>query len=235
VRRPVERNWYSNPNFFKPAPLPAIFTMTIKPFIFYLALLFVGGQYSFAQSKYSKLSVDRQMKDTFSFAKQWDYSWEVFKDESTGEFKRNDDQSLSPADTAHLFYTANCFTNVQGGYNIRYCFADQSKGIITLTFSDGIPAYTSEFYFHIKSDSFYFKPKITFPMRITGQKVSYQVTKQKLTLNKYNYKIREKIIGYVDAEFIETVSVPMKGTKQHKYFLRGYIRTTLKRPIQYGR
>ena len=71
--------------------LPAIFKMNIKPFIFSLAFLSIGGQNSFAQAKYSKLSVDRKMKDTFSFSKQWDYSWEVFKDDSTSEFTRNDD------------------------------------------------------------------------------------------------------------------------------------------------
>jgi hypothetical protein len=202
--------------------------MTIKPFIFSLVLLIVG-QNTFAQAKYSKLSVDRQMKDTFSFAKQWDYSWDVFKDDSTGEFTRNDNQSLTRADTAHLFYTANCLTSIQGGYDIRYCFADQSKDIITLTFSDGLPAYASEFYFYIKSDSFYFKPKTIYPLYIPGQKVSYQVTKQKLTLNKSTYKIGDTLIGYVDAEFIETVSVPKKGTKKHKYYLKGYVRTQLKR------
>ncbi len=67
-----------------------------------------------------------------------------------------------------------------------------------------------------------------------GQKISYQVTKQKLTLNKSNYKIGDTIIGYVDAEFIETVSVPKKGTKQHKFYLKGYVRTQLKRQTQYG-
>ena len=204
--------------------------MNIKPFIFSLALLIVVGQNLNAQTKYSRLSVDRQMKDTFAFARQWDYSWEVFKDDSTGEFIKNDDRPLTPADTAHLFYTANCLTNVQGGYDIRYCFADQSKGIIMLTFSDGLPAYASEFYFYITGDSFYFKPKTTYPLYLPGQKISYQVTKQKLILNKNNYKIGDTIIGYVDAEFSETVSVPKRGTKQHKFYLRGYIRTPLKRP-----
>jgi hypothetical protein len=203
--------------------------MNFKSFIIALTLLTVVGQISNAQNKYSKVSVDRQMKDTFQFAKQWDYSWEVFKDDSTGEFTRNDDQPLTPADTAHLFYTANCLTNVQGGYNIRYCFADQNKGIITLTFSDGLPAYASEFYFYMKGDSFYFKPKTTYPSYIPGQRISYRVTKQKLILNKHNYKIGDTIIGYVDTEFIETVSVPTKGTKQNKFYLKGFIRTQLKR------
>jgi hypothetical protein len=203
--------------------------MIFKIFIFSVALLLLGGQNLLAQAKYSKLSVDRQMKDTFAFAKQWDYSWEVFKDDSTGEFTRNDDQPVTTGDTAHLFYTANCLTNVQGGYNIRYCFADQSKEVIRLTFSDGLPAYASEFYFYLKDDSFYFKPKIIYPVRISGQKISYQVTKQKLTLNKNKYIIGDKIIGYVEAEFIEIVSVPNKGTEKRTFYLRGHIRTPLKR------
>ena len=202
--------------------------MNTKQFIISLVFLTVGTVNSFAQYKYSKFSVDRQMKDTFLFATQWDYSWDVFKDNSTGKFIRNDDQSLTPADTARLFYTANCLTNVQGGYHIRYCFADQSKGFITLTFSDGLPAYASKFYVYIKGDSFYFKPNTIYPLRIVGQKVSYQVVKQELTLNKSNYKIADKIIGYVDAEFIETISVPKKGTKKNRFYLKGYIRTPLK-------
>ena len=40
--------------------------MTIKLFIFSLSFLFSIGQHSNAQTKYSKLSVDKQMKDTFS-------------------------------------------------------------------------------------------------------------------------------------------------------------------------
>ncbi|MCC6287962.1 MAG: hypothetical protein IT249_08755 [Chitinophagaceae bacterium] len=203
--------------------------MNIRLFMISLTLLTFVGQITNAQTKYSKVFVDRQIKDTFSFAKKWDYSWELFKDDSTGEFTRNDDQPLTAADTAHLYYTANCFTNVQGGYDIRYCFANNDKGITTLTFYDGLPAYASEFFLYIKGDSFYFKPKTIYPSYIPRQKILYRVTKQKLKLNRSNYKIGDTIIGYVDAEFIETVSVPKKGTKQHKLYLRGYFRTQLKR------
>jgi hypothetical protein len=65
-------------------------------------------------------------------------------------------------------------------------------------------------------------------MYIPGQEISYQVIKQKLTLNKNNYNIGDTIIGYFDAEFVETVSVPNKRTKQHKFYF-GYLRTPLKR------
>jgi hypothetical protein len=200
--------------------------MNIKSFIFSLAFLMFVGQNSIAQTKYSKFLVDRQMEDTFSFANNWDYSWEVFKDDSTGEFIKNCCEPLVPRDTAHLFYTANCLTNVQGGYDIRYCFATQSKGIITLKFLDGLPAYASEFYCYIKSDSFYFEPNTIYPVINLSEKISYQVTMQRLILSKSKYGSGDIIIGYVDAEFIETVSLK-KETQKHKFYLRGFIRTPL--------
>ncbi len=167
------------------------------------------------------------MEDTFSFSKKWDYSWEVFKDDSTGEFSRNDDRPLKPADTAHLFFTANCQTNVQGGYDIRYCNAEKHRNTITLTFSDGLPAYASEFYLYITADSFSFKPKTIYPISIPRQSITYEVTKQQLTLNKSKYQIGNIIIGYVDIEFIETVSLPEKGVQKNKFYLRGFVRTFL--------
>ncbi len=168
------------------------------------------------------------MKDTFSFAKKWDYSWEVFKDDSTGEFTKNSSEPLLPVDTTHLFYTANCVTNIQGGYDIRYCFAEKNKGIILLTFSDGLPAYASEFYAYINGDSFYFKPKTIYPIHTPAQKITYEVTKQKLMLNKHHFEIGDTIMGYIETEFIETVSVPVKGTHKRTFYLSGYIRTPLK-------
>src|SRR6186997_1295524 len=119
-----------------------------------LCCFLIVGHYSFAQLSYSKFSVNTKMKDSFSFSKKWDYSWEVFKDDSTGTFTKNSDEPFQPGDTAHLFYTANCSTNVQGGYDIRYCDAEKHRNTITLTFADGLPAYGSQFYIYIESDSF---------------------------------------------------------------------------------
>jgi hypothetical protein len=204
--------------------------MQLKPLILFSGFLILVGYHTYAQSKYSPIVIDKQIKDTFSFAKKWDYSWEVFKDERTGKFTKNNSEPLKRSDTAHLFFTANCSTNVQGGYNIRYCFAYKKNEIITLIFSDGLPAYASEFFIYIKGDSCSFKPKIIYPGYIPGQKISYEVTKQNLTLNKSAYKTGDIIIGYVDTEFTEIVSVPKEETKSHKYYLRGYVRTPLKGP-----
>lgn len=181
-----------------------------------------------AQTKYSSVVINKQMKGSFSFEKKWDYSWEIFKDDKTGKFEKNNSKPLRRSDTAHLFFTANCSTNVQGGYNIRYCYANKRNKIIRLTISDGLPAYASEFYMYIKGDSCSFMPKIIYPGYITGQKISYEVTKQKLTLNRSTYKTGDIIIGYINTEFTEVVSVPKRGIETNKFYLRGYVRTPLK-------
>ena len=111
----------------------------------------------------------------------------VYKDDSTGKFFTLGD----PVDTTHLFFTANCSTNVQGGYEIRYCFADRIKDNIVLTFSDGLPAYASEYYSYITADSFYFRPRTIYPLKSHGEKISYQVTKQQLTL-KQKFVLRRR-------------------------------------------
>jgi hypothetical protein len=178
---------------------------------------------TFGQTSLSKIKIAQQFKDTFSFGNKWDYPAGVYKDDSTGEFYTLGD----PLDTTHLFFTANCSTNVQGGYDIRYCFAVKSSDSVVLIFSDGLPAYASEFYFYIKGDSFYFRPKTIYPEYIPDEKISYSVTKQKLTINKGSYSIGDTIVGYVDSEFIETVSVPKKGAYSHKFYLRGFFKTPL--------
>jgi len=92
---------------------------------------------------------------------------------------------------------------------------------------DGLPAYASEFYVYIKSDSFYFQPKTTYPMYMPRQNISYHVTNQKLTLNKTSYLMSELILGFIDAEFIETISAPNKKTQSHTFYLKGFFKTPL--------
>ena len=97
------------------------------------------------------------------------------------------------------------------------------------------PDYSSEYYLHINGDSFYFRPKTIYPLTYVGQKLTYHITKQNLTLAKKSYAIGETIIGYVNVEFIETVSIPGEAKETHKFYLRGFIKTPLKQGIQNGR
>jgi hypothetical protein len=183
---------------------------------------------TFAQTKYSKVTFDKRMKDTFSFVNQWDYSPDIIKDDNTGQLSRDDDKPIqSSNDTAHLYFTANCETNVQGGFKVRYCFATKNKKTITLKFSDEQGDFASEFYVYIKGDSFYFRPEIIYPIVVRGEKIYYYMTRQKLRLNKRSYAMGDIIIGYIDSEFIERVSAPSRKSESHKLYLKGYIRTPI--------
>lgn len=176
-----------------------------------------------AQPIRNKVVVDRQMKDTFTFTKQWAYYWMVMKDDA-GKFTKTDGEVLTPADTAHLYFTANCITNIQGGYAIRYCYAQKRGNTIKLLFADGSPAYGNEFYCYIKHDSFYFKPAVSYPLYIPGERINYRVTHQQLTVNKPAYAIGDTLIGYINVEFIETASAPGHATQKRKLYLKGYIK-----------
>lgn len=182
-----------------------------------------------AQNVYSKVIVNKQMKDTFSFATRWEYSPNVFKNEVTGEFESCCGDSITPKDTAHLFYTASCYTNVQGGYNIQYCYAKKQQGGLVLKLADGLPAYASDFLLYIRNDSFYFQPRTIYPLYYPGQKITYQITKQHLVLNTIHPRAGEVIMGYADLVFVEKVTLPGRGIKKHTFYVKGYIRTTLPR------
>jgi hypothetical protein len=134
--------------------------MRLKFSIFFILLI----SQTFAQSKYSRIVYHRQMKDTFSFVKHWDYASNIIKDDSSGKLSRDDEKPMKRADTAHFYFTANCETNVMGGFNIRYCFATKKGEIIKLKFSDLQGEYASEFYIYIKGDSFYFRPETIYPI-----------------------------------------------------------------------
>jgi hypothetical protein len=171
----------------------------------------------------SKITVDKNFIDTFTFIKQWDYPSGIFKDESSGEFSTDG----TPLDTTHLFFTANCITNVQGGYNIRYCYASKNKSKITLTFSDGLPAYASEFYVYMDKANFSCDVETIYPEIIQGQKKYCKIIKQNLILDKSKYLKGETIKGFIEIEFTETVVMANKNPQKRNLFLRGNFKTKI--------
>lgn len=200
-------------------PMPAKYITRL-----FTACLVLSSYCLFAQTKRTKIAVDRQMKDTFSFTNLWAYYWMVMKDDN-GRFTKTDGEPLTASDTAHLYYTANCVTNIQGGYSIRYCEAQKNKNGIRLVFTDGLPAYGSEFYCYLHRDSFYFKPSVSYPMFIPGERIEYAVTKQKLTIQKLVYALGDTLVGYINVEFVETASAPGHKAQKTKLYLKGYIKT----------
>src|ERR1700747_1575032 len=95
-----------------------------------LLLLFssLAAQTAAAQCK---IAIAEEPFYVFGFTKHWAYPWYITKDDN-GKFSSAEDVKITAKDTAHLFYTASCSTNVQGGYEIRYCAASRVDGEIKI-------------------------------------------------------------------------------------------------------
>ncbi|OOQ59107.1 hypothetical protein BC343_29230 [Mucilaginibacter pedocola] len=179
----------------------------------------------FAQDTvYKPVVINPIPKTSFAFTKHWAYAWYITKDDK-GRISKAIDGEITKADKAHLYFTADCKTNVQGGYNIRYCYANKKPdGTILLTFRDGEPAYSNSFKANIGNRQFNFEPEIVSPMLVAGQKTTYRVTQQKLVLHQKEYATAKVISGYIDVEFSEVITEGGK-TAKHPLYLRGYFKT----------
>ena len=135
----------------------------ITHFIIFFWLI-ACGRPAFGQHAYQAKITVKAIPDTCSFPGHWAYSWDIFKNDD-GTFSSALSDTIQPGDTAHLYFSADCNTNIQGGYDIRYCYAIKAGNAITINFADGLPAYASTFTIYIHKDSFYFKPHISYPAR----------------------------------------------------------------------
>jgi len=198
--------------------------MMIKYLIASLCLFLSAECISAQHYTYWPIIFEKEPNGVFSFSKKWDYPEGVIKHDD-GHFEKTDGKKLEATDTAHMSFTANCKTNVQGGYTIRYCYATRKGSNIHLNFTDGAPAYASKFNATLKNGTFHFEPGIIYPELIPGEKTSYTVTRSKLILYQKNYSVAHMISGYITAEFTETTQNSKKAIHTNKYYLEGYFKT----------
>jgi hypothetical protein len=161
------------------------------------------------------------------FTKHWAYPWYVIK-HPNGKFENTMSGKIKKADTTHLYFTANCQTNVMGGYKLRYCFANKNANSITLKFADGAPAYENEFLVYINKNDHSFEPKLISPALVAENNKTYRVIKSKLNLDQQDDDKAEILSGYIDTEFTETTSAPKAKPITRKYYFRGYFKTEVK-------
>jgi len=176
-----------------------------------------------AQPTMDAIVFQKEPAAEFSFLNNWAYAWDVVKHDN-GKFEKVDADRVTATDTVHLYYTANCKTNVQGGYAIRYCNASKANGKISLVFADGMPAYSSEFDITIVGNNYCFKPEVVYPELSMRGKLVYKTTYSKLILFQKDPAASKIISGYIDVRFVESSSVQGDLKKQH-YYLRGYFKT----------
>ncbi len=164
--------------------------------------------------------------DSLAFTNGWWYPWYTVKHQD-GTFENTFGSELKAVDTAHLYFTSHCETNVQGGYEVRYCYASIKKGVIKLNFSDGAPAYGSEYHVFIKRDSFYCKAYTIYPISDGGEKITSLTKQQTLALDKQKYVPGDTLKGYINFTFRETSSAPGRRPYSHTYYFRGFFCTRL--------
>jgi hypothetical protein len=169
----------------------------------------------------------------FMFDKGWAYRWNIIKHDD-GRFENTIGDGFKPADTAHLYFTANCKTNVQGGYLIRYCYAGFKTDTVVLNFADGAPAYNNEFKLYLIGHKFYIEPNITYPELVSWQKTTYRITNSELLITSRNYANAKTIRGYVNIEFDEVTKEPRHKPHINKLYLRGYFKTPLQKGYAYA-
>lgn len=196
----------------------------------FLLLIFssIGICPVFSQSKTSSsITIGKTPEAKFSFTKNWGYKWNILK-HNDGKFENIYGKQIQPADTAHLYHTANCQTNVQGGYNLSYCNATKKDGTIELIFTGGQPAYGSEYKVSLKNNKIYFDPDIVYEEIIENATMAYKITKSKLIFNQKSYNTAQALSGYINIEFNEVASLPKRKPVIHQYHLRGYFKTPVK-------
>ena len=207
----------------------------MKPFsVLFLTFLLAtsfecqGPKYSILWSKYT---IDSHFNDTLTFPKNWDYPWYMIL-LPDGRFEKTlGNEPILSQDTIKLYHTANCITNHQGSHNVNYCLALINNDSITLTFKPQLPAYASELTVKIIDDLFSGSFWAAYPYMEEGQELTWQTKKQKLVLDKDNYKLGDIIKGYIEVEFseISNMTLPEIKSNTSHYFFRGFFKTQLTR------
>jgi hypothetical protein len=72
-----------------------------------LFLLNPGNGSHIRPPSYSPIVFQKEPKGVFSFLNSSSYAWDVVRHDN-GKFEKVDADSVTAADTAHLYYTANC-------------------------------------------------------------------------------------------------------------------------------
>lgn len=198
-------------------------------FAIFIVIAFIGhdisGQVTTHKRLVSFVTIDKYFKDTLTFNKKWDYPWYIVVDDDGGNMENTLGGTLTGTDTARLYHTANCWTNHQGIQEVRYCDANLSKDTISLLFQPELPAYESAVSVFVKDNFFWSDFSATYPAP-TG-KLSWDVNKQKLVLNKKSYISGDIIKGYLEIEFIETSVEANRQAFRKKYYYKGYFKTLL--------
>jgi hypothetical protein len=159
----------------------------------------------------SRVEYDPQIFDPFFDEEETSWPWWIV-DHGDGTFEDTTGQITKREDIPILIHTADCRTRHQGLHNINYCSATlQKDGIIELKIEDQ-SASTGDFLtIQIKDGKFFSQYKTYYPGDPSDINLIWTTTKQRLILNKKEFKKGEVIKGRVEFECVQEVSNPKYG------------------------
>jgi hypothetical protein len=197
-------------------------------FLCFFSGIIANGQNIPIKQMISPAMIDTNFVDTLTFNEKWDYPWYIVYE--NGVFENTFGETIEKSDTAHLFYTANCWTNHQGEHQIRYCQARYFNDTITLFFMPELPAYASSLTVSIVKNDFWCDFTAVYPESRINQKLTRTITNQKLILNYAFYKPGDMVKGYVEVTFTETSIVPNEMPVSQSCYFKGFFKTQLMNP-----
>lgn len=200
--------------------LTFIFLMTLTSIVTF-------SQNAIKSSPVSSLVVNTHFIDTLTFNLKWNYPWYIEVLENGG-FGNALGDTLTEADTAHLYHTASAITNHQGEHEVKYCISKMDHDTLLLNFLPELPGYASWLSIKINNGKFWSNFKAAYPRYIKGETLIWTIKKQSLILNQSHYNVNDTIKGYFEIEFVETSLINGKITHEQTYYFKGYFKTPLK-------
>jgi hypothetical protein len=195
--------------------------------VFLLAFLGICMTIHCQSRKYSAVTIDSRMLDTFSFVHNWEYPW---CHDVKGPDKHWIDSlgKASPEDTAHLYYQAELETNVLTVYPTKFVAAYRKDDTVYCSFYGNTEFDDFGFGVGIVNGRFYID-SIAKPLRIRLRNhTSYKIIDQRLVLNQNLSASSNQVFGYVDFTFQQIFHYPDAKPRMYTYYACGYF----KAPIQ---
>jgi hypothetical protein len=141
------------------------------------------------------------------------------------------DENLSDPffDLRDIKHTANLVTDQQYEHMIRYCDAELKNGSIELYIHDFTPSTNDNLKIKIVGGFFQSQYWTTYVADRGDEGLTWTTKKQKLILDKKNYKKGDIIKGKLEFECVQQVTNPeYKGTSPHNIKIEGVFKAVVK-------
>jgi hypothetical protein len=136
---------------------------------------------------------------------------------------------VSRKEATKIEHTAKCLSTHQGEHKMSYCDVRQSGTGLFLVVSGGLPAYASTLTLKIDTEkNMKCGFEAVYPMTIPGEKLEWKITSKAFRMKSDDYKVGERLLGWLSVEFEETCTIEGKVTS-HTHKIEGYVKPIIRK------